>query len=554
MAFNPAGTEVAVGYGGGTVALFDVRDGTELRSAGIAGSPPVTDIKFLGGTGVLAIATDKGLFLWQVSNRSRCCDRLSSAYTSSVSADPGNPLELVAATTGGTVVWNLAGTPQPRLISPYSVNDAAFSPDGSEVATADTDGYVSVYNVATRKQVMLLGAGEANAWRVAFSPDGQQIVAGYASGTARVWDASTGLQLTVLAGSASGVDADGFSADGSEVVTASEDGTIRVWYARPRELREEFTDSYAGGSVGPLDGAAYLEDGRIVALGGTGQVYVFNPASGQRTSINPGTAVESIAWNLAGTEIATGDWDGTVNLWRATGPGYTQVSLPSPIHVSEVLSVGMSWDGSRIAIETSDYTIQVRSTQTGQLLQNIRAANSNSLSDIAFSPDGQQILGADYDGQLQVWYAGAGNRTRILGSPGPSLTYISYDKSGSEFVTAARSGSVIVWAAPADRPVRTIQACSSPEMATLSPDGSKVVVACGDGSVPVYDAGHGSAADRAAGGHRGRRRLRHVQLGRQEHCRDRRRWVHRVRGGLEFRARNPIAAGHGADRRAAHHP
>jgi WD40 repeat protein len=178
-----------------------------------------------------------------------------------------------------------------------------------------------------------------------------------------------------------------------------------------------------------------------------------------------------------------------VNLWHATGSGYAEATLPSPIDVSGTVNLSLSWDGSRLAIQTSGYTIQVRSTQTGRLLQTI--TSRNSISDIGFSPDGRQLLGTNYDGQVEVWYPGTGRKAQILGSTGPAVTYVNYDNSGNEFVTAAKSGSVTVWAAAGDRPLRTIDACSSPETAVLSPDGSKIVVACGDGSVPVYDAATG---------------------------------------------------------------
>jgi WD40 repeat protein len=55
-------------------------------------------------------------------------------------------------------------------------------------------------------------------------------------------------------------------------------------------------------------------------------------------------------------------------------------------------------------------------------------------------------------------------------------------------VTASASGVVTVWAARDGRPLLSIDACPSPNTASFSPDGSKIVVACGDGSAPVFAA------------------------------------------------------------------
>ena len=338
VAFNPAGTKVAVGYADGKVALFDARSGRELQSANVFGSAMVNDVEFIGSTGELAIATEQGLALWQPQNRSRCCDILSHEQANTIAADPRNPLEFAVATVNGTVIWNVSGSGKPRQQrlpqGPWSTNDAAFSPDGSEVVTADSDGNVRVYDLATFKAVMTLDAGEANAWRVAFSPHGKRIVAGYSSGRARVWDVSTRLQLTLLAGNASGVEAARFNADGSEVVTASDDGTIRVWHSQPRELQTEFASSSSGGTPNPVGGAGYISNSRILTLDGSGRLYVFTASGEQQAVINPGTAVNSAAWNRAGTEIVTADSDGTVDLWHAIGSNYTQIPLPSPIHLN----------------------------------------------------------------------------------------------------------------------------------------------------------------------------------------------------------------------------
>ena len=142
--------------GRGKVALFDARNGRKLQSAKVAGSATVYDVKFVGSTGELAIATAQGLALWQPKNGSRCCDILSHEQANTIAADPRNPLVFAVATVNGTVIWNVSGSGKPRqqrLPQGLSTNDAAFSPDGSEVVTADNDGKVRVYNLATSKAV-----------------------------------------------------------------------------------------------------------------------------------------------------------------------------------------------------------------------------------------------------------------------------------------------------------------------------------------------------------------------------------------------------------------
>ena len=492
VAFNPAGTEVAVGYANGKVALFDARSGRELQSANVFGSAGVNDVEFVGSTGELAIATEQGLALWQPQNRSRCCNILSHEQANTIAADPRNPLEFAVTTANGTVIWNVSGSGKPRQQrlpqGPWSTNDAAFSPDGSEVVTADSDGNLRVYDLAPFKAVMTLDAGEANALRVAFSPHGKRIVAGYSSGRARVWDVSTRLQLTLLAGNASGIEAARFDADGSEVVTASHDGTIRVWHSQPRELQTEFASSSSGGTPNPVGGAGYISNSRILTFDDSGRLSVFTASGKQQAVINPGTAVHLAALNSAGTEIVTADSDGTVDLWHAIGSNYTQIPPPSPIHLKgPPLIVGMSPDGSLIAIVTPDYsTIQMRSTHSGQLLRTLKA---HAISVVAFSPSGRQILTGGINGQVEVWDAAKGHR--VLGTPGPSISDVEFNKSGSEFVTASESGVVTIWAARDGRPLRSIDACASPNTASFSPDGSKIVIACGDGSAPVFAAATG---------------------------------------------------------------
>ena len=494
VAFNTSGSKVAVGYGGGQVAIFQASNGRKLESATVAPSALVNGLAFIGNTGALAIATDKGFAIWEPH---RLHVMLSHKPASTIAVNPRNALEFAVVTDSHAVIWNITRsgkTRQRRLPhGSWSTNDAAFSPDGNEVVTADNDGSVRVFNLKTFKTVMTLSAGEADASSVAFSPDGKQIAAGYSSGRARVWDVPTRLQLTLLAGGASSVEAAQFNANGSEIVTASDDGTIRVWHSQPREMRAEFANAKADGTPNPVSEAVYSSNGRrVLSFDNSGRIHVFSASGVQQAVISAGASVNSAAWNSTGTEIVSAESDGTVNLWRATGSHYTRIALPSPIRFSngQSHSVDMSSDGSRIAILTpSYYTVQVRSTKTGQLLHTLNSPHG--IFTIAMSPDGRQILAGNIKGQVEVWDVATGHMIRLLGRPGQSINAIAYNKSGSEFVTGSQTGVVTIWAARSDRRLRSINACPSLNTVSLSPDDSKIVIACGNGTVPVFDVATG---------------------------------------------------------------
>jgi WD40 repeat protein len=496
VAFNPTGTQVAVGYGSGTVVLFDASSGKELPPRINIGWT-VYDVRFVGNTGKLAIATLGGIRMWQPG---KGLSTLSSSPTYSVAVNPHDSQQFAVTTDKGTYIWSLHGSSPTNRYLGRGNNDAEFSPNGREVVTADADGYVRIYDLAKFKKVKTLDASEGTAYSAAFSQNGKLVVSGYKSGATRVWDvAGTGLQLTSLAGNASAVYAARFSPTGSEVVTASADGTIRVWDALPREQRTEFSGSWAGSTPSPVFGANYSSDGdRILTSDGT-NAYLYTAdgkpvyASGGQVVLFPsGTAdVNSAQFNGAGTEIVTADSDGTVDLWRASGSDYTRIQTirltgaqGGPAH-----DASFSPDGSRIVIVTNDNTAVVRNIRTGHEMT-LNPNHGFLLTVAVFRPGGHQILTGDGNGQIEVWNAATGAK-RVLGRPGPGINDLEFNNRGTQFVTASDSGVVTVWDAGDDRPVRSINACPSPSTASFSPDGSKIVVACGNGGAPVFEVATG---------------------------------------------------------------
>jgi WD40 repeat protein len=488
VAFNPSGSEVAVGFANGNVAVFNAGTGKEIRSAE-DDSAIVYDVEFLGNTGEIAIASQQNTVLWRYTNGTPCCEILSSQPATAIATAPAKPQELAVATENGIAIIDVSGQkPRSRQLTFTPAITASFNRSGTEVVSAEDSGDVAIYDVGTGSTVAQL-VGDSAPLTASFSWDGKRIVAGYASGTAIVWDIATKLPMTVLAGNAGEVYTTQFSTDGSEVVTAGADGTIRVWYAQPRELRTEFTSPTGSGL---LYGADYLGD-RILDLEKSHQAYMFTPGGVLLANVTPpGVATDAAAWDRSGSKIVVAGADGTVEVLRATGATYTPVPFAAPVDTGQgTYGVAITPDGSRMGIVTDyGYSVEVRNADTGAAGPILTPQNAIEAIDMN---QGGDIVGADYHGQVELWTSKNAN-PRMLGTPGPELTYIAFSHSGNQFVTVSAAGAVTAWDTNSARVIRSIEnPCPAPSTAAFNPSGSMIVVGCGDGTVRVFDVASGQS-------------------------------------------------------------
>jgi WD40 repeat protein len=108
------------------------------------------------------------------------------------------------------------------------VNDVAFCPDSTRLASAHGDGSVRVWDVTRRAQLAVFRAHEKAVSRLAYSPDGRKIATASEDMTARLWDASTLSTLAVLKHHGI-VYAVAFNPEGSRLATGCSDNIVHVW-------------------------------------------------------------------------------------------------------------------------------------------------------------------------------------------------------------------------------------------------------------------------------------------------------------------------------------
>ena len=499
VAFSPGGSLLATADGDGTARLWNVGTGREFGHALVDGGQagePMTDVTFSpDGTRLATASRDGTARLWDVATQREIghamTDRVAntsatqSLTTQMVSAvfSPNGEVLATADREGTVSLWHVATQRLDgrQMTAADGSNDLAFSPDGRTLAVGDVASAVELWDIPTRTLVTPLywAYPDGAISGVVFSPDATSMATVSTNGTARLWDLTSfhiaTPQVDIGYGKA-------ISLDARTIVGVDLDGAVRLWNMDTGRAGLTIPDGETGG----VDAAALSPDGQILATGGdSGIVQLWNAHTGQPIgkpiTVSASAGVSALAFSPDGHTLASGDENGIVRL-RSVATGKAGRRMPG--RSVAVTSLTFSPDGKLLAATDSHGKLRLWDTATDLLTGNHITATADA---VAFSPDGQTLATADLDGTARLWDLG---RDQEIGVPmvgtyeGP-VQAIAFSSDGSLLATGGSDGDASLWDVKTQGAIGAVldvdNSLNGVPLVGFTPDDSRLTTLDGDG-------------------------------------------------------------------------
>ncbi len=199
--------------------------------------------------------------------------------------------------------------------------NVVLAPTGKYFAAGSLDGTIYVWNLEQPEQPMLLKGHSDIIWTLAFSLDGKRLVSGAKDGTARVWDVESNQEIARLPIDEPCTPIGFVYSPCDNIIAGSLENEIRFWCAEQFTKVRSIQQPVVCGQADPL---AFSPCGQYLA-GGTSRyghgedlaIWLWDVNTCELIHVFQGhnSRLESLAFSLDGTMLASGCFNGTILVW-----------------------------------------------------------------------------------------------------------------------------------------------------------------------------------------------------------------------------------------------
>jgi len=411
LAFSPDGKRALSGSKDSNIKLWDLSSGREIRSFK-GHSVGVTSVAFSpDGRYALSGGNNRTLKLWDLSSgRELHSFRFWGHFSPGESTiSPDGKYALSGGWEGILKLWDLSSGREIRSFrgSPFSISSIAFSPDGKYALSGRYDEALTLWDLSSGRKICSFKGHSSPVNSVAFSPDGRYALSG-SHRTLKLWDISSGREIRTFKGALPYVNSIAFSPGGKYALSVDKEG-IKLWeVSSGRKIR-----SFKGHSQN-VNSIAFSPDGKYALSGGKGGIKLWEISSGREIRSFQGDSkwVSSIAFSPDGKYALSGG-KGGIKLWEISSGREIRSFQGDSKWVSPV---AFSPDGKYVLSGVKG-VIKLWEISSGREIRSFQG-DSKWVSSVAFSPDGKYVLSVSGGNTIKLWKIQTGKLlARMVSSP-----------------------------------------------------------------------------------------------------------------------------------------